>query len=64
MILAQKKQTQFEANRRPMAGNLNQIGNRCGMIESKADLKGCDLKKQSQFALGRNGHKVLFERIL
>jgi len=33
------------------------------MTDSKEELKGCDLKKQSQFAKGRNDAKIVMTMV-
>jgi len=62
---AAKKQTQFKAKQSQYAGLRPEIRstnleirnkrNRSQMTASKAELKGCYLKKQSQFVPARNG---------
>jgi len=58
MILARKKQSQFKANRRLLAGNPEQADWVCN-DRVQSTFERARLKKQSQFAMGVNECKYL-----
>jgi len=58
--LARKKQSQFKANRRVLAGNPKHEA----LNPKQLHFSEYDLKKQSQFVKGKNGCKCIYQKYL